>query len=140
MTTFLLNLFRALFVSLLQWLLAIGTHSLLYNHFTELTAGGKGDIGWGLYIYFGFYWLFAIAVFILNLLWNIKMQVKYKWMVLMGIILLYSLTWLDGWSYRPYKTLLVMSCAVMGFASIVLFRYKTLRNAITIPEETQAAS
>jgi hypothetical protein len=88
-------------------------YEAFWNLYKFLNPNFRRDIAWGLNVIFAL-WVFAV-ISLLGVIVGNLLFVKHQLLVQCFCILSFACFFLGSWSYLPYRTSLLLVCAIVGF-------------------------
>lgn len=116
------KIFLYILLIFVAWLSAILVHDLgvyLYKRYNFF----KSDLSWGILVHFIFCYLFPISLIFSSFLFFWK-----KKTAIIPYLLLILYIWIEGWEYRPLRTILILLSISLGyFLLFLILRNRNLR-------------
>lgn len=107
-------------IAVLQVVVFGGLHDLFLFVFKATGYKYTPNLAWGISVKLSLY-IFIIMVLIINYAWLLKLNNKAKHGLIFFCILLFTLFYIKDYTDTPYKVMLLLFCAIIGFLSKYIF-------------------
>jgi hypothetical protein len=112
---------KLIVITILQAIVFIGVYELILFYFQKNSFGNSSNLAWGISVQFGLI-LYLVLIVVINILTMIVPRNRFsKRLLLVSGISVFCLLFIDDIKHTPYKSFALITCAVVGLSSRLLF-------------------